>query len=62
MTSHETANAEPDLERLTTTGNIRLEDLVDRESLKEVIRSFVTLFGISVRIYSAGGEMLADAV
>lgn len=62
MTSHDATAVEPDLDKLTTTGNIRLEDLVDRESLKEVIRSFVTLFGISVRIYSASGEMLADAV
>ena len=47
---------------LTATKNIRLEDLVERESLKEVINSFVTLFGISARVYSAEGEMLADSV
>jgi len=54
--------ADLDIDDLTTTKNVRLEDLIDRESLKEVITSFVTLFGISVRVYSADGEKLADAV
>ncbi|HQB45942.1 MAG TPA: PocR ligand-binding domain-containing protein, partial [Polyangiaceae bacterium] len=53
---------EPNLEDLTTTKNIRLEDLVDRDSLKEVITSFVNLFGISVRLFSSEGDLLADAV
>lgn len=50
------------LDDLTTTNNIRLEDLIERESLEEVIRSFVKLFGVSARVYSADGELLADAV
>jgi len=53
---------ERNLDDLTASKNIRLEDLVERDSLKEVITSFLTLFGISVRIYSADGELLADAV
>ncbi len=51
-----------DLEQLTTAQNLRLEDLVDRSSLKEVIRSFINLFGISIRVFSSDGELLADAV
>jgi len=51
-----------DLEQLTTAQNLRLEDLVDRSSLKEVIRSFINLFGISIRVFSSEGELLADAV
>ncbi len=53
---------EPHIDELTASKNVRLEDLVERDSLKEVIASFVALFGISVRIYSAEGKMLADAV
>ncbi len=51
-----------DLDQMTAAQNLRLEDLVDRASLKEVIRSFINLFGISIRVYSADGELLADAV
>lgn len=38
----------------------RLEDLVEREALGEVCRSFFDLFGLSIRIFSAGGSLLAD--
>lgn len=38
----------------------RLEELVDRESLTEVCRSFFDLFGISIRVFSASGSLLAD--
>ncbi len=40
---------------------LRLEDLVDREALDELCKSFHALFGIAVRIYSADGALLADA-
>jgi two-component system sensor histidine kinase BarA len=39
---------------------LRLEDLVKRESLEELCRSFFALFGISVRIYASEGGLLAD--
>jgi two-component system sensor histidine kinase BarA len=42
-------------------GRLRIEDLVDRDGLDEVCRSFHALFGIPVRIYSAEGALLADA-
>lgn len=38
----------------------RLEDVVDREALGEVCRSFHDLFGISIRVLSRDGSLLAD--
>jgi signal transduction histidine kinase len=46
---------------LLLDGRLRIEDLVDREGLDELCRSFQTLFGIPVRIYSTDGALLADA-
>ncbi len=40
---------------------LRLEDLVDREAMDELCKSFLALFGIAVRVYSSEGMMLADA-
>jgi signal transduction histidine kinase len=48
------------VEDLVLDERIRLEDLVDREGLDELCKSFVTLFGIPVRIYSSDGALLAD--
>ncbi|MEI7891845.1 MAG: ATP-binding protein [Myxococcales bacterium] len=41
---------------------LRLEELVDRAGLGELCKSFHTLFGIPVRVYSSEGLLLADAV
>jgi signal transduction histidine kinase len=49
------------VEDLVLDARVRLEDLVDREGLAELCQSFVTLFGIPVRIYSSEGALLADA-
>ncbi len=38
----------------------RLEDVVDREALRDVCRSFFELFSLSVRVFSASGALLAD--
>ncbi len=38
----------------------RLEDVVDREALTEVCRSFYGLFGLSIRVLSQEGTLLAD--
>jgi two-component system sensor histidine kinase BarA len=56
-------SGEPDVrsEDLLFDGRVRIEDLVDREGLDELCKSFQTLFGISVRVYSADGALLADA-
>jgi signal transduction histidine kinase len=48
-------------EDLLMDGRVRLEDLVDRDGLDELCRSFLSLFGIPVRIYSTEGALLADA-
>ncbi|MDP9037121.1 MAG: ATP-binding protein [Myxococcota bacterium] len=47
---------------LVLDGRVRIEDMVDREGLEELCRSFHLLFGIPVRIYSNEGGLLADAV
>jgi two-component system, NarL family, sensor histidine kinase BarA len=49
------------VEDVLLDGRLRIEDLVDRQGLDEVCRSFHALFGIPVRIYSAEGALLADA-
>ena len=38
-----------------------LDEVVDREALRDVCRSFFDLFGISVRVFSGSGALLADA-
>ena len=42
-------------------GKLRLDDLVNRGALEELCKSFLSLFGVPVRIYSADGTLLADA-
>jgi signal transduction histidine kinase len=42
-------------------GPLRLEDLVDREALREMASSFEKLFGIPIKILSSAGVLLADA-
>ena len=44
-----------------THGDVtRLEEVVEREALNEVCRSFFDLFGLSIRLLSASGTLLAD--
>ncbi|MET0384804.1 MAG: ATP-binding protein [Polyangiales bacterium] len=38
----------------------QLEELIDRDSLREVCRSFFELFGLSIRVLSARGVLLAS--
>jgi two-component system sensor histidine kinase BarA len=49
------------LDDIILAERIRLEDLVDREGLDELCKTFHALFGIPVRIYSSEGALLADA-
>jgi signal transduction histidine kinase len=42
-------------------GPLKLEDLVDREALREMVTSVERLFGIPIRVLSAAGSLLADA-
>src|SRR5687768_4429632 len=48
-------------EALLADAPVALEDVVDRTSLDEVCQSVHSLFGIGVRVYSAGGALLANA-
>ncbi len=50
-----------DLETLTLGLALRLEELVARESLTELVRSMYALFGIPVRVFAGDGTLLADA-
>jgi two-component system sensor histidine kinase BarA len=50
------------LQGLTLGTDVRLQDLVDKDALRDMIRSFHALFGISLRIFSADGFLLAEAV
>ena len=51
-----------DVEALTMGMSLRLEELVHREHLGEMVRSFHQLFGIPIRIFGSEGALLADAV
>jgi signal transduction histidine kinase len=60
-----TAERSPDaphvsVDDLLLDARIQLEDLVDRNALDELCKSFMALFGIPVRIYSNDGALLAD--
>jgi two-component system, NarL family, sensor histidine kinase BarA len=57
-----TASRDGALEALTMGSGLKLEDLVDRDALQEVCKSFFALFGIPVRIFNDDGQLLADAV
>jgi signal transduction histidine kinase len=50
------------LQSLTLGTDIRLQELVDKDALRDMIRSFHALFGISLRVFSADGFLLAEAV
>jgi two-component system sensor histidine kinase BarA len=55
-----TETADVSVDDLLLDGRVNLEDMVDRDALDELCRSFVSLFGIPVRIYSKEGALLAD--
>ena len=50
------------LEGLTARQRLRLQDLANRDALRELVRSFHSLFGIPLRIFSADGSLLAESV
>jgi signal transduction histidine kinase len=58
--SDQTASQAPQNAEDLLDARLRLEDLVDREALDELCKSFHALFGIPVRIYSSEGMLLAD--
>ena len=64
MSTDEPAAVQVDrqLQGLTLGTDIRLQDLVDKDALRDMIRSFHALFGISLRIFAADGFLLAESV
>jgi signal transduction histidine kinase len=64
MSTDESAAVRVDqrLQSLTLGADIRLQELVDKDALRDMIRSFQALFGISLRVFSADGFLLAEAV
>jgi two-component system, NarL family, sensor histidine kinase BarA len=57
-----TVRIDRQLQGLTLGTDVRLQDLVDKDALRDMIRSFHALFGISLRVFSADGFLLAEAV
>lgn len=49
------------LDELTLGHGVSLEDLVDRDALGEMVKSFYELFGVPLRIFSEEGRLLGDA-
>jgi signal transduction histidine kinase len=48
-------------DELTLGHGVALEDLIDRDALGEMTKSFYELFGVPLRIFSEDGKLLGDA-
>ena len=48
-------------DELTLGHGVSLEDLIDRDALGEMVKSFHDLFGVPLRIFSEEGKLLGDA-
>jgi len=48
-------------DELTLGHGVSLEDLIDRDALGEMVKSFYDLFGVPLRIFSEEGRLLGDA-
>ncbi len=48
-------------DELTLGHGVGLEDLIDRDALSEMVKSFYELLGVPLRIFSEDGKLLADA-
>ena len=48
-------------DELTLGHGVSLEDLVDRDALGEMVKSFHDLFGVPLRIFSEEGKLLGDS-
>ena len=48
-------------DELTLGHGVSLEDLIDRDALDEMVKSFYDLFGVPLRIVSEEGKLLGDA-
>ena len=48
-------------DELTLGHGVSLEDLIDRDALGEMVKSFYDLFGVPLRIFSEEGKLLGDS-
>jgi two-component system, NarL family, sensor histidine kinase BarA len=48
-------------DELTLGHGVTLEDLIDRDALGEMVKSFHDLFGVPLRIFSEEGKLLGDS-
>jgi len=48
-------------DELTLGHGVSLEDLIDRDALGEMVKSFHDLFGVPLRIFSEEGKLLGDS-
>jgi len=48
-------------DELTLGHGVSLEDLIDRDALGEMVKSFYELFGVPLRIFSEESKLLADS-
>ncbi len=48
-------------DELTLGHGVSLEDLIDRDALGEMVKSFFDLFGVPLRIFSEEGKLLGDS-
>ncbi len=51
---------EPDLDGFAMADISGVEDVIDRDGLNTICRSFFELFGLSIRVFSHDGSLLAD--
>jgi signal transduction histidine kinase len=61
MTMDPRAETVNPLDQIALEQSLRLEEIVDREALTEMLKSFYALFGIPLRIFSAENLLLGDA-
>ena len=47
-------------DELTLGHGVSLEDLIDRDALGEMVKSFFDLFGVPLRVFSEEGKLLGD--
>jgi two-component system, NarL family, sensor histidine kinase BarA len=49
------------IDELTLGAGARLEELIDRQSIEALAKSFADLYGVGVRLFDQDGKLLADA-
>jgi len=55
------STAKSAIDELTLGAGARLEELIDRQSIEALAKSFADLLGVGVRLFDQDGKLLADA-